>query len=218
MIRAVIFDWGGVLQRTEDQAPRAELERKLGLSPGELERAVFESLPFREACLGKRSADEAWAAIVVSLGWPVERVDEFVERFFAGDRVDEKLVQLIHMLRAGGYRVGLLSNAPPGRASGASPAGRWGMDGLFDAQVFSYQVGALKPHPCTYRAILAALGVEAHEALFVDDSPANVEGAKAVGITAVRFVGTEALIRELSLRLPLDRICPGDWCVTRDSA
>jgi len=124
-------------------------------------------------------------------------VGEFVERFFAGDRIDQALVRLIRELRARGYRVGLLSNAPPGRAANSSPAGRWGMEDLFDAQVFSYQVGALKPDPRTYQAILNTLGVKAQEALFVDDSPANVAGARAAGMAAVRFVGTTALMEEL---------------------
>lgn len=202
MIRAIIFDWGGVLQRTEDKAPRTELARELGLSLGELERAVFGSLPFREACLGKLSADEAWTAIATSLGWPVERVGEFVDRFFAGDRLDERLVQLIRELRTRGYRVGLLSNAPPGRTSSVSPAGRWGMEGLFDVQVFSYQIGALKPDPRAYQAILVALDVKPQEALFIDDSLSNVEGARSVGLIALRFEGTEALLRELSIYVP----------------
>jgi len=197
MIRAIIFDWGGVIQRTEDKAPRAELDRELGLPAGGVERAVFESAIFQEASLGRCSADAAWAAIAASVGWPAERVGEFVERFFAGDRIDQALVRLIRELRARGYRVGLLSNAPPGRAANSSPAGRWGMEDLFDAQVFSYQVGALKPDPRTYQAILNTLGVKAQEALFVDDSPANVAGARAAGMAAVRFVGTTALMEEL---------------------
>lgn len=193
-MKAIIFDWGGVIQRTEERAPREALERELGLPPGGVERAVFESEIWQRASIGQCSAEEAWGAIVAALGWPPQRVDEFVERFFAGDRVDERLVQLIRDLRARGLRVGLLSNAPPGRKHSASAAGRWGMEGLFDAQVFSYQVGALKPHPSMYVAILAALGVEAREALFVDDAPANVEGARAVGMRAVRFTDAEALI------------------------
>ena len=200
MIRAVVLDWGGVIQRTVGRAPREELERELGLPLGGVGRAGFESAVFRQASTGRCGADVAWAAIAASVGWPPECVDEFVERFFAGDQIDGALVELIYRLRARGLRVGLLSNAPPGRSGGASPAGRWGMEDLFDAQVFSYQVGALKPDPCMYEAILAALGVEAREALFIDDSPINVEGARAAGMEAVRFVGTEALVEELRRR------------------
>jgi len=78
------------------------------------------------------------------------------------------------------------------------------MDGLFDAQVFSYQVGALKPDPRMYRAILAALDVPPEESLFIDDAPANVQGALATGMQALRFVGVDALLQDLArLGLPL---------------
>ncbi len=197
MSRALVFDWGGVIQRTHTWEPRHALDRELGLPAGSVERAVFESSVWELASTGGCSADEAWDAIVASLGWPEGRLSEFVERFFAGDRVDQDLVRLVRWLRARGVKVGLLSNAPPGRSSSQSASARWGMEGLFDAQVFSYQVGALKPDPHMYRAILEALDVSAREALFVDDAITNVQGALAVGMQAVHFCGVDALLREL---------------------
>ena len=93
--------------------------------------------------------------------------------------------------------MGLLSNAPPGRSTHAGAAGRWGMEGLFDAQVFSYQVGALKPDPRMYQAILAALDVPAAQSFFIDDAPANVLGALKAGMGAVRFTGVPVLLQHL---------------------
>jgi len=197
MIEAVVFDWGGVIQRTEDPAPRRRLDRELGLPHEGVERAVFESEAWRLASTGCMSADQAWAEIVAGLGYP-GAVRAFVEAFFAGDRVDDELVALIGDLRRRGVRVGLLSNAIPPRQGGDSPAGRWGRAGLFDAQVFSYEVGVLKPDPRMYLAILEALSVAAPNAFFVDDAAANVEGARAVGLAAWRFTGTDDLLGELA--------------------
>lgn len=208
MIRAVIWDWGGVLQRTEDPAPRRQLAAELGLAPEELERAVFESIIWRQASLGQCPSDMAWELIVASLGLPCSQVDSFVERFFAGDRVDPELVAWIRHLRAQGVRMGLLSNAIPPRAGGRSPMARWGQEDLFDAQVFSYQVGALKPDARMYAAILAALGVAPAKALFVDDAPVNVQGAKALGMEAIHFTGREAL-RHALMAYGLDIPLPG---------
>ena len=42
-IRAVIFDFGGVLVRTEDRTPRAQLAARLGLTYDELSALVFDS-------------------------------------------------------------------------------------------------------------------------------------------------------------------------------
>ncbi len=204
--RAVLWDWGGVIQRTEDPAPRRALEAELGLPPGGLERAVFGSHAWDLASTGRCGADEAWAAIAADLGIASEGIDRFVERFFAGDRVDEALVALIRRLRDARVRVGLLSNAPPGRAKGTPAAARWGMDGLFDVQIFSYQVGALKPDPRMYRAALQALGAAPRETLFIDDAPANVVAAKAMGIDAVLFRGVPGLLDAMRKRgLPAAR-------------
>ncbi|HHX44830.1 MAG TPA: HAD-IA family hydrolase, partial [Chloroflexi bacterium] len=179
---------------------------ELGLQPGALERAVFGSRVWDLASTGRCGADEAWAAIAADLGVAPEGIDAFVERFFAGDRVDATLVALIRRLREARVRVGLLSNAPPSRTTGTSTAARWGMEGLFDVQVFSYAVGALKPDPRTYRAALRALQAAPKETLFIDDAPANVVAAQALGIDAVLFRGVPALLDAMRKRgLPVGR-------------
>ncbi|NLD71945.1 MAG: HAD family phosphatase [Chloroflexi bacterium] len=203
--RGVVFDWGGVLQRTVDPAPREALAAEVGLSRDALEEAIFGSAVWDAASRGECPADAAWEAIAEGIGWPVARLDDLVERFFAGDRVDEALVRLIEGLRAGGVPVGLLSNAPPGRARGASSAGRWGMEGLFDAQVFSYEVGVLKPHRAMYERILGDLGLDAEGVLFIDDVPENVAAARAAGMDGLLFRGTTALydaLRQRGLPVP----------------
>jgi 2-haloacid dehalogenase len=55
----------------------------------------------------------------------------------------------------------------------------------------------LKPDPAIYRLALARFGLRPEEAVFVDDSLPNVEGAAALGIHAIHFVGAEPLRAEL---------------------
>ena len=196
-IQALIFDWGGVIQRTEDWAPRRALDRELGLAPGGVDQAVFESEAWQLASTGRCTSDEAWSQIAAALGIPEREILPFLERFFAGDRRDARLVALIQALRDRGMPVGLLSNAPPPRLSDHSSAGQWGDASLFDVQVFSYQVGTLKPKPKMYRTIVRALRVPPHEALFVDDAPANVQGARDEGLNAVLFSDTDSLLHSL---------------------
>jgi putative hydrolase of the HAD superfamily len=232
-IRALIFDWGGVLQRTFDPAPRQALERELGLPAGGVERAVFENPAWTEASLGLCSAEQAWSAILKDLGWPPKQIssppnDEhilaFVRRFFAGDRLDGRLVGWVRGWRADGYAVALLSNAVPPLAALADDAhaarksrqeadelqpGRWGLPGLFDTQVFSYQVGALKPDPRAYRAVLAKLDLPAAHTVFIDDALPNILGARELGLHALHFTGAAALAADL-VRLGLSLPSPSD--------
>ncbi len=198
MIRAVVFDWGGVIQRTVDPAPRDELAAALGITRPALEDAVFASAAWDSASRGCLSAEAAWAAIARAIGWPTGCIDALVERFFGGDRVDDGLVRLIRQLRAGGTPVALLSNAPPDRANSTSQAGRWGMDGLFDVQVLSHEVGVLKPHPAMYQRVLASLGTPPGAAIMIDDAPANVCGARQAGMEAILFREAVSLRKELA--------------------
>ncbi len=58
---------------------------------------------------------------------------------------------------------------------------------LLDGVVVSGRLGVVKPDPAIYRAALDLARVEPAAALFVDDSQANVDGARALGMRSLRF-------------------------------
>ena len=61
----------------------------------------------------------------------------------------------------------------------------------------------VKPHAAIYRLALDRFGLRAEEAVFIDDSAANVAGAEAVGMHAILFTGTDDLTQRLrSLGFP----------------
>jgi putative hydrolase of the HAD superfamily len=66
-----------------------------------------------------------------------------------------------------------------------------------DRAYVSAEFGARKPEPAVYRRCLARVGVAAEQALFVDDSAANVAGAGAAGLQGYEYVGSEELAAEL---------------------
>ena len=202
VIEAVLFDWGGVIQRTVDTSPRQELAAEVGRRPNALEAAVFGHHLWDLASVGGISAARLWTSICRDLGWPAARCPELVSRFFAGDCVDQQIVELIETLRTAGTPVALLSNAPP-PFSPAGPAGRWGASELFDDQVFSFELGVPKPDARAFRGALARLGWRAERTLFVDDAADNVAAARELGLAAIHYSGTESLIDSLSaLDLP----------------
>ncbi|MDT8759887.1 HAD family phosphatase [Sphingomonas psychrotolerans] len=55
----------------------------------------------------------------------------------------------------------------------------------------------VKPDPAIYALALKRFGLEGPDAVFVDDSPANVEGANAAGIHGVLFTNAEDFRAEL---------------------
>ncbi len=69
-----------------------------------------------------------------------------------------------------------------------------------DVMIFSHEHGCAKPDPAMFGKAFAILGAEASECLYVDDIEANVEAARAAGMTAFHFTNAEALSQDLSAR------------------
>ena len=71
------------------------------------------------------------------------------------------------------------------------------MEGLFNAQVFSYQVGVLKPDKRGFEAVLHALSAIPGESVFIDDFTENIVGAQAAGLSALLFTTLPKLLSDL---------------------
>lgn len=182
-IRAVFFDLGGVIVRTEFEAPRQHLAERLNIEYQDLVRLVFESETSRSASQGKISVHEHWAAVTQRLGLPLSEAQTFRDEFFAGDILDRDLLVFIRSLRPA-YKTGLISNAWDDlRAYLVKEK----CEDAFDPLVISAEVGLLKPEPDIYRLALKQAGVSANEALLVDDQPANIEGCEKVGMRGILF-------------------------------
>jgi 2-haloacid dehalogenase len=58
----------------------------------------------------------------------------------------------------------------------------------FDGIIVSGDERLLKPDPAIYRLLLTRYGLEADDCVFIDDSKANVDGARSVGMHAIHYV------------------------------
>jgi epoxide hydrolase-like predicted phosphatase len=192
-IRAVYFDAGGVILRTEYQAPRQHLAERLGLEYEALIKLVFDSESARLAAIGKISEEQHWSSTVKSLGMPASALPSLREEFFAGDILDLSLLNYIRSLR-GRYKVGLISNAWSGLRDWLLSRK---VDQSFDQMIISAEEGVAKPDARIYQIALERLGAEADESVFLDDFIENVEGARAVGLQAIHFIQPEQALEEL---------------------
>jgi epoxide hydrolase-like predicted phosphatase len=187
-IRAVIFDLGGVLVRTEDPTPRQQLAERLGMSRDELNNLIFDSETAVQATLGEISAQAHWDAVQEGLGIPHEKFVSIPVDFWGGDTLDTELVAYIRSLRSR-YKTALLSNAWDDLRTVLR--NEWQMEDAFDVIIISAEVRCAKPEERIYRLALERLGVEPAEAVFIDDYPPNVGGARAIGMQAIRFQNPE---------------------------
>ncbi len=191
-IRAVFFDLGGVILRTEYQAPREHLAERLNMEYEDLVRLVFESETSRKASVGAISEEAHWEAVARRLNRPQE-IEAIRAEFFAGDVLDRGLVNFIRSLRPR-WKTGVISNAWSGMRAYITAQK---FDDAFDGLVMSAEVGVAKPKAEIYLLALEQLGVSPGEAVFVDDFDENVEGARAVGMSAIHFRDPESALAEL---------------------
>jgi len=198
VIQAILFDFGRVISAQKPESLFRRYEQDLGLAPGSLNEIMFQSRAWQEALVGRRSDEGFWLAVGPALGLRTpEAVQAFRARYRADEKVNPEVEALIRRLR-GRYRLAVLSNAPAGLAGWLRD---WGLLDCFQVVFCSGDEGVAKPDPAAFQMTLDRLGVKAREAVFIDDTPENVESARRQGIHGVLFTDGRALRAELSARL-----------------
>ncbi len=192
-LRAIFFDVGGVLLRTEYQAPREHLAERLNTTYEDLVQIVFESESSNRASLGEITADAHWDAVTRRLRLPASEAKELRREFFAGDIIDRELVNYIRTLRPR-YKTGVISNAWPDTREYLTTNK---LADAFDILVISAEVGVMKPDPKIYQIALDQLQVQPGESVFIDDTAPNVEAARAHGMRGILFRDPARALNEL---------------------
>lgn len=188
---AVLIDIGGVLRSDHTREVAADWAVRLGTSRRRVLRAVFAGND-ETVLVGRMGEDEWWGIVAERLRLrPDElsdlRADMGVREGWNGD--------LLECLRRLGLPVAIVSNAWP---VVRTVLARDGLAGVADEIVLSCDVGCAKPDPRIYEEALRRLGVAPEEALFVDDTPANVDAAERLGLTGHVHTETPATIERLT--------------------
>lgn len=184
VIKALIFDFEGVIIRTEDYGPRHAWDERLGLPIGSVERAVQHSDLWIQAQLGRITDAAYWRGVAELLYMRGDDINELRRDYFRGDRLNYRLIDYIGELRGAGYAAALLCNEALRFEERLRSRG---IRDLFEPVIVSALIGVMKPDPTAYRVALRDLRVAPHEAVFVDDSLTHVRGAQAVGLHAILF-------------------------------
>jgi len=199
-IRAVFFDLGGVIVRTEYQAPRQHLAERFGMDYDDIDKIVFgggANGSAARATLGEITEDEHWLNIMKILKRPVSEYSRIRDEFFAGDVVDRTLLDFLRSIKPK-YKTGLISNAWSGLRNFIL---RERFDDAFKYMIISAEVGVAKPDPRIFQIALEQLQVKADEAVFVDDFIENIEACRKVGMTGIHFKDPESAIKQLKVLL-----------------
>lgn len=171
-VRAVLLDADGVLQLIGTPWEQALTEA------GGAEFAERLLVDERTALEGRETLAAVLDRLVHRLGLTVG-VEELMQAWWRATP-DPLARRLVADLRAAGYRTVLATNQQVERMGWMRS--QLGYDGLCDIDAYSCTLGAAKPDPRYFTAVLSLAGVSADEALFVDDNAENIAAARALGI------------------------------------
>lgn len=128
-----------------------------------------------------------------ALGLSNLQIDEFMADmwdWYCGE-LDLELIGYVANLRPR-YATAILSNSADGARR--EEQARYSFTDLFDAIIYSHEVGLAKPDRRIYALLCGELSVEPNELIFVDDVRENVDAAVQFGIHAVLHRGTRESI------------------------
>lgn len=177
---ALLIDFDGVLRHRPDDDG---LETAHGLPSGSIARSAFEPARLLALVTGRLSDADWCRQIADQLQARHGQADAAgaVARWSeSAGHIDQALLALVRQ-RAPGWRLVLVSNASARLRADLS---RLGLDDCFDVIVSSSEIGVAKPQAAFFRAALEMARCSAAEAVFVDDSTANVQTALALGLRA----------------------------------
>jgi putative hydrolase of the HAD superfamily len=206
VIKAVFFDFGGVLLQFPDGIDHAAIETRLGVERGTLFKCLYRDSLYADYQVGKCSEQE-WIdsirkAAIERVG--AEKAREILQAYEQAERpLNPDMMRLVRSLLDNGYRTGIISNTIPGfedRLLGAYPEFR----DLFEIRVGSGDLGIAKPDPGIFHHALDSLGVAPEAAVFTDDVRSYAEAAGSLGMHGFHFTGFEQFRSDLvSLGLPV---------------
>lgn len=195
-IKAVFFDFGGVIVRTEYQAPRQHLAESFGMDYDDIDKVVFGGGPNSSAArasVGEITEEQHWHNVMKTLKLPASEYERVRDEFFAGDVIDLEIVDFLRSIKPK-YKTGLISNAWNGLRDYIV---REKFDDAFHHMVISAEVGVAKPDPKIYHIALEQLQVQPKEAVFVDDFIENIEACEKVGMKGVHFKSPDLALKQL---------------------
>ncbi|ENM5724882.1 HAD family phosphatase [Vibrio mimicus] len=199
-IRNVVFDVGNVIVKW---APQEVARLTFGDSEQSAVLAVnlFQSEIWRDLNKGIYTEAEAKQAFHQQFGIPLDTLDQLFFHIKDTQVLLTGTQKLMDDLRQAGYRLyALTDNVNEIVAYLKSQYDFWPK---FTGAVVSSECGLLKPSPAIYQHLAESQHLDPQESVFMDDMPANVEGARQQGFHAFQFVDAQQARAEL-LKLGLN--------------
>lgn len=218
MIKAVLWDFGGVITSSPFEAfARYESENNI---PKDFIRTVNATNPetnawaqFESSQVSAEAFDDLFAVETEAAGHRIQGKD--VLALLSG-HLRPEMVNALKLIKQK-YRIACITNNVKGAGEGPGMASDPDavkahekaqqiaeVMALFDFVIESSKEGIRKPNPKIYEMACEKMGIDASEAVFLDDLGINLKPAKAMGMTTIKVLSAEQALTDLSKILDME--------------
>ena len=193
IIRAVLFDFGGVIAQEGFYNALISLAEEQGIDSQALAEEGMNAVYDCGFVLGQAAATDFWSLLRKRTG--LQGSDNVLtRRVIDGFLIRPRMIELVQHLHAKGYVTGILSDQT-----------HW-LDELdkkdhfyneFDHIYNSYYLGKGKRDPSLFTDVVNDLKLRADKVLFVDDNETNIQRAKQKGLRVIHYRSYEQFVSDL---------------------
>jgi putative hydrolase of the HAD superfamily len=192
MIKAIVFDGGGVLFSNSWFDPVFDkIPELLDLDKNKADEIFYKHWP--EIKTGKKNEDDLWSDFVKNANKKISQV-ELKNFYYNLIKINPIAFELVKRL-SGKYSLYILNN--DGKGWMDFKIREFGLKKYFKDFICSSYVGVAKPDEKIFRIFLKKTGLRPEECLFIDDKEVNIKQAKSMGFNTILFKSVGQLKNDL---------------------
>ena len=196
IIRALVFDYGGVISKQQYSENVNNILQILNQDSNDFINVYQSNRDKYDS--GQLSGKEYWHSILQHYG--LELNDSKITNLIKEDvkswtKINDSMLQYIKNNRENICKLAIISNMTQDTLEFIKKHFQWLK--LFDELLFSCEFGKNKPDTMIYNACISRIAIPAQECLFVDDSIKNVDGALKTGMKVIHFKSFTQFLLEL---------------------
>jgi len=194
MIKAVIFDYGGVVHSLSKAGATQRIAEAYGLLADEIKIFTKDlGIKFGEGMINE---EQYWEELSKLVGKPKPENYQEVWKYKTTEDyvIYPEIINLVEEIKTCGILTIVLSNTIPPHAEFNREQG--GYD-HFDKVYLSYEMGVRKPDKRAYEIVLREMNLDAHECIYIDDLEENLVPANEMGMRTILAMSPDQVVKDV---------------------
>lgn len=196
LIKAIIFDFGGVIGTNSNQKIFATISNKFGLESEKIKEVYFKIIPL--ALINQITPMDFWKKLAEGLN--IKNFDKlnsvWIKTYKENAKLNSELIYLVKILKASGFQLAILSNLA-NIYRNYTIAKK--IENLFDFVIYSCDTKAKKPERVIFNELINKLNVNPYQCIYIDDDQNNLEIPFDIGINTILYQSFNQFIENLSV-------------------